>query len=170
MIEGADLSGKTTIVEKLVRATGFKSFDWFSKILKERHFKTWMDHIDLVAEVEYHCLKQCQGLNLILDRSIISSIIYNRLYERNYDTSYINFDDFKNVYYVYISVDKDTLLKRINERYEDEIIKEKILKIRQAYEDFFKKEMNKQYLHLDGNIDPEINVSKIYKEVITMHI
>ena len=135
IFEGCDLVGKTSIAKELEKQSDFKYFKYLD--LKKKFKDDWMKYVDVVAETEYNALKQFQDSNMILDRSFISSIIYEKLYQREYNTDYINFNDFKNAMIIYVYLDDDKLMNRINERTEDEIILKRILDLNNEYKKFF---------------------------------
>jgi thymidylate kinase len=163
IIEGNDLVGKSTIANEFKKQNPDYTFiETFP--LKERFDKEWMKHIDYTAEVEYRLAKQMQSNNIIWDRFFISSIIYNQVYNRKYDVSYIHPEDFNNSLLIYVTIPQDVLKMRIKQRYEDEIILNRIFDLHQAYEDFFKT-YSYPFLKLNGISDSAYNVGKIQTEI-----
>lgn len=160
IIEGCDLSGKSTIIKCLKNCDYFndwKVFNYFK--IKEKFPDTWLQNIDLCAEIEYNSIIQLKQFKLILDRFYISSIIYNKVFDRKYDVSYIDQKLFQKDLIVYVSIDDDALIKRAKCRSEDKKILDKLLELNQEYKNFF--DNSCFCLSLDGTIDPNNNVNLI---------
>jgi len=165
IFEGCDLSGKSTIIDYLYKnyrfgLSGWKIFNYFK--IRARFPDTWLQNIDLCAEIEYNCLKQCRDSYFVLDRFYVSSIIYNQVLDRKYDTSYINPDDFKNDLMIYVSVSEDVLIKRCETRGDDKKILERLMDLNKAYIEYFK---DKEVLRLNGNDEPCENTKLIIHEL-----
>jgi thymidylate kinase len=101
---------------------------------------------------------------LILDRFHISSLIYNKLYKRNYDVSYINEAEISPFLVVYVSVTKEILLQRATHREECNLILDKLTELHKAYEDFFATYKG-PFIKVDGNEDVNINAELIYNRL-----
>ena len=148
IFEGHDLVGKTTLAEEFSRQTGIEIFRRF--VVKK--LDNWMKYIDVIAEVEYNALKHFKN-DLILDRSFVSSIVYEKVYQRNYDMSYVNFSDFPKHLIVYMYLSKEKLEERLEERAEDFIIKKRIFELKDAYDEFFSSNHNLNVVRIDGSLE-----------------
>jgi len=83
VVEGPDLSGKSTLANNLAISLGYKLIKWpySSKILEKCP--------DESGETFLKTIEQFKDVDIVLDRGFISNIVYCDLYERNYDNSYI---------------------------------------------------------------------------------
>jgi thymidylate kinase len=165
-LEGADLSGKSYLATKLAEDPSFINFSYFK--IKERFLDDWMKYIDFCAEVEYNCIVQLQDIlpyDIILNRSYISSLIYEKVYQRKYDMSYIKESDIISKVIFYVTVPKEILCQRAMQRTEDKTIIDKLFILHDEYEKFFN-EFKYDFVKLDGNANLEENIEIIYDTML----
>jgi thymidylate kinase len=165
IFEGVDFSGKSTIIKTLKTYDYFSDWQIFNYFkIKEKFPESWLENIDLCAEIEYNCLIQLKQSKMILDRFYISSIIYNKVFDRKYDVSYINQKLFQKDLVIYVSIDNDVLIKRAKIRSEDKKIIDKLIELNQEYKNFFDNSED-HCLILDGTVNAYDN-TQIIKSVV----
>jgi thymidylate kinase len=162
IFEGTDLAGKSTIIKSLIeKQSRFKPFNFFNS----KKTNDWMKYIDVIAETEYNVLKQIQNNNFILDRFFVSSIIYEKVFNRKYDISYINENDFSDSITVFVKTPLDVLIDRSKYRNEDSKILNRLEVLLYEYENYFSTYKNKLIV-IDGSLDIEDNINILLSEII----
>jgi len=165
VVEGHDLAGKSTLTEALSMYTQFP-------ILNNRSYKfsNEAEHhklIDFKANVEYNFFLMNIKLfpSLIIDRFIISNIVYPKIYKRNYDYSYMKKEDWKDIdlKLVFVAIEDEKIIEeRLRKRGDFlDLNLQKIVALREAYKEAFK-EFGMPYLTLNGSLPilDNINIMK----------
>ena len=133
MIEGPDGAGKSTIAEHLSVKLGLP----IRVMYTNKHiFETCIEEC---SEIFNRMLADLKDTSFILPRGFISSLVYSKVYKRNYDLNYIeHVAKLLTPVVIYLQVDKDVIRKRK----EDQFTNDKIFDIIDAYEDFFSNPLN----------------------------
>ena len=139
----------------------FKYFDFF----KNKKLGDWMRYIDVIAEVEYNAIKQVQYLNFVLDRFFVSSLIYNKVYERKYDVSYINPLDFKQAITIFVDTPLEVLIERSKQRADDQKIIDRLEILSSEYKEYFST-YKYDLTVIDGSVDVNDNVEMLTKIIL----
>jgi thymidylate kinase len=168
VIEGPDLSGKTTLANALSEVTGLligKKNLWQPKNEEEHH-----KIVDLRAHLEYGYIAANQHLlpSFILDRFIISNIAYPRFYKRNYDFSYMkkeHWTEFE-LKLIFVSLEDEKIIEERLKRRGDflKLDVEKIIGLRKEYEKAFE-EFGMPYLKVDGSQPVHLSLAKILEYI-----
>lgn len=83
VVEGPDLSGKSTLAKSLSKVNNFRLVKWpYTKHILEKC-------PDESGETFYRTLQQFKDLDVVMDRGFISNFVYDKLLNRQYDNSYI---------------------------------------------------------------------------------
>jgi len=137
IIEGTDLSGKTTIIEKIGKFynTGFtlkNNFKPKNKLNSAEIYNHYWHIINLLEEEDF----------VILDRFFPSQAVYS--YMRGLDelsfSQIIELDEYAsthNYLYVYVDTPLPILLERYRDRGDEHITEKDLEVLRQRYEKFF---------------------------------
>lgn len=139
IIEGVDLAGKSTIASDLQKELGCPIVKKKLGILEDYDPKFLEGvSIEVFTQMFWESIAPLgRSCNFILDRGLISSVVYTHYYNRKYDISYIydyifKDNDFFKIYYVTCS-DK-TLLERYNTRGENYFSFNQLLLLKNIYE------------------------------------
>ena len=127
VIEGPDLSGKSTMAEHLAEEIGFKYIKWpYEKHILEKC-------PDESGETFYKTLLQFKDCNMVLDRGFISNFVYCDFLNREYDNSYIHevIKELKPLI-IHLHPSNETLEARMD-RGEDFIENDKLYALRDCY-------------------------------------
>lgn len=110
IVEGPDLSGKSTLAKNLATELGYRYIKWpySSKILEKCP--------DESGETFLNTIKQFKDIDMVLDRGFISNIVYVEAYDRDYDFTYI-FNLVDELKPVFISLEPTSQI--VHDRYEN---------------------------------------------------
>lgn len=115
-VEGPDLAGKTTFIDRLRETPQMQTWPVFkpnypSAVLVDTH-GTEIERISRAWGEGQVAMKQA-GLSFILDRCYVSSYVYSLVLKRTYDLEYVkDLADRLNPWIVYLSTPADLLLQR----------------------------------------------------------
>ena len=127
VVEGPDLSGKSTLAKNLATELGYKYIKWpySSKILEKCP--------DESGETFLNTIKQFKDVDMVLDRGFISNIVYVEAYDRDYDFTYIyNLVEELNPIFISLEPTSQVIHSRYEKRGDDFVNKlelEKLIKI-----------------------------------------
>lgn len=127
VVEGPDLSGKSTLAKNLAIKLGCKLIKWpyNSKILEKCP--------DESGETFLNTIKQFKDVDMVIDRGFISNIVYVEAYDRDYDFTYIfNLVEELNPIFISLEPTSDVVHSRYDRRGDDFVNKlelEKLIKI-----------------------------------------
>lgn len=166
VLESCDLCGKSTIVNGLSKHLDipiYKRFAW-----KDR--KEWKRFVDFQGKIEMAVLSQIDfsKVDLIIDRMDISTLIYPRVFHRKVDLSYFKKYKLNNVFYIFVTANWDTILKRYRKRGDKFINKNKLRTLHSEFNDYFKKHkkstknilINTTYVNKKDALDAALQIVK----------
>lgn len=152
IIDGPDLSGKTYAVERIAKKlnSGFILKNTFKPRTLEdspKIYKQYWDILNIISDYE-------QSDNIvILDRFFPSQSVYSYLrgedeFEHPEVQALDTFCEAVEVLYIYLDTPLQTLLNRYDERGDEHIKKEMLIKLKERYDNFYEKtEMKKVKLN-----------------------
>jgi thymidylate kinase len=157
MIEGTDGSGKTTVCNLLSEKLNIP-------ILKMPRMKKYFDKniTEEMSELFNRTIVQFNNFSFILDRGYVSSLVYSKIYNREFDLNYIDVieEQLKPQIFV-LTVGEEEMFRR---REKDEIINDLMrVKIREEY---VKISEERNYKIIDTtNITPDQVCNKILENL-----
>lgn len=162
VIEGPDCVGKTTVCRALQKKLNWPLYNH----VKLENKEDWSKMVDFGGKVEYELLRQIDWTknNLIIDRFYASSIIYPTIFNRNVDTSYLNF--LPGSVEVVIDLNWNELLYRYDTRKDKFINIEKLEEIWKAYHTYSQLHIPKYIKRLELNGNESVN--QITEEILKM--
>ena len=161
IFEGCDLTGKTTLIENICENY---NVDVLAKYKLSNY--DWKNHISIIGKIMYKTLANFQKYDFIVDRLAISDFVYDKVYQRNNDKSFINLrKDFRDSKIVYVTVSDFSIIeKRKNERPEINITYDKLNALYKEYELFFTSFSDVPVLKIIN--DDENSINNNVKEII----
>lgn len=153
LIDGPDGTGKTTVCNILA-----EKLEW--PIVKMPNMKEYFDKgmTEEFSKFFNEMLLQFKGFDFILDRGYTSSLVYSKVYERQFDLSYLyNYEKDLNAKVIILTVSDEKMYER---RPVDEII---INELRSEIRDEFERlAASHNYKLIDtSNLTPEEVVEEI---------
>jgi len=159
IFEGSDLAGKTTKANLFHKQTKFPIIKKRFDILEDYKDKTILkkDKIELFSHFFFESIYPLgESYDFIMDRALISSLVYSKFFNRKYPVNYIydfllSRNQFIQIYYVY--ADDESIRARYKSRGESFFSVEEIIIIKGLYNKIIKKleEENVKIIKIENN-------------------
>jgi thymidylate kinase len=139
IFDGVDLSGKTTLAEEFSKAKGIPIIKKKLEIFKDFN-RTFLqgDNIEAITKFFFESIAPLgEKYDFIIDRSLLSSIVYSKFFNRKFDFSYVY--DYLigpksfNVTLFHVTLDDASLKRRYQSRGEKFFSVEDLIQIRNLY-------------------------------------